>query len=244
MTNFYELNNINLNKGGRKMKKLFVMFIGLMVLTACAGKSGLKYDGVFVPKEFVEKFEPGADEHTLRWMRPGYDFAKYNKFMVDYVVFVLAPDSEYKGINADEMKKLADAASLALVNAIKEKYEVVSEPGPDVARVRFAISDLKQSSPTMSAITSVVPVGLAISLVKKGTKDEWAGGGMTKGEVMILDSQSNLVIAAGYGDYSAQFSQRFTKWGSAEDAFKKWGEQIDKALTALKNGTFMPAKGK
>lgn len=226
------------------MKKLFVVFMGLMVLTACAAKSGLKYEGVFVPKEFADKFEPGADEHALRWMRPGYDFAKYNKFTVDYVVFALAPDSAYKGINADEMKKLADAASLALVNAIKEKYEVVSEPGPDVARVRFAIVDLKQSSPTMSAITSVVPVGLAISLVKKGTSDEWTGAGMTKGEVMILDSQTNEVIGAGYGDYSAQFSQRFTKWGSVEDAFKKWGGQIDKVLTAIKKGTFVLEKGK
>ena len=37
---------------------------------------------------------------------------------MDYVIFALAPDSEYKGIDADEMKKLADAASLALVNAL------------------------------------------------------------------------------------------------------------------------------
>jgi hypothetical protein len=230
-------------KGGKKMKKLFVMFMVLLVSVGCAGKSGLKYEGVFVPKDYVNKFEQ-SDEHTLRWMRPGYDFAKYNKFMVDYVVFVLAPDSAYKGINADEMKKLADTASLALVNAIKEKYEVVSEPGPDVARIRFAISDLKQSSPAISVITSVVPVGLAISLVKKGATDEWTGGGMTKGEVMILDSQTNEVIVAAYGDYSATFGERYTKWGSVEDAFKSWGGRIDRTLTAIKNGTFMPAKGK
>jgi hypothetical protein len=232
-------------KEERKMKKLFIVFMSFMALAGCAAKSTpIKYEGVFVPKEYEDKFVPGGDEHTLRWIRPGYDFAKYNKFMVDYVIFALAPDSQYKGIDAGEMKKLADAASLALVNAIKEKYEVVSEPGPDVARVRFAITDLKQSKPALSAITSVVPVGLAISLVHKGTSDEWTGGGMTKGEVMVLDSETNLLIGAGYGDYSATFGGRFTKWGSVEDAFKKWGEQIDKALAAIKAGTFMPEKGK
>ncbi len=226
------------------MKKLFIMFMGLMVLAGCAAKSGLKYEGVFVPKDYADKFEQSpADKYALRWLRPGFDFSKYNRFMVDYVVFALAPDSEYKGINADEMKKLADAASLALVNAIKEKYEVVSEPGPDVARLRFAIVDLKQSSPTMSVITSVVPVGLAISLVKKGTSDEWIGGGLTKGEMMVLDSQTNQVIAAGYGDYSAQFSERFTKWGSVEDAFKKWGGMVDNALTGFRQKS-MTEKGK
>ena len=227
------------------MKKLFMLFMGFMVLAGCATKSvPLKYEGVFVPKDYASKFERGQDEYTLRWMKPGYDFTKYNKFMVDYVVFALAPDSEYKGINADEMKRLADAASLALVNAIKEKYEVVSEPGPDVARVRFAIVDLKQSSPTMSVITTVLPIGLGISLVKKGVSDEWTGGGLTKGEVMFIDSETNQLIAAGYGDYSAQFTERFTKWGSVEDAFNKWGVQIDKALTALKTGKFMPEKEK
>jgi len=37
----------------------------------------------------------------MRWMRPGVDFTKYNKFMVDYVIFALADDSEYKGIDGD-----------------------------------------------------------------------------------------------------------------------------------------------
>jgi hypothetical protein len=131
------------------MKKLFVLLVGLMVLSACA--SQMKYEGVFIPKQYVSLLQPGPEgEHTLRWIKPGYDFSKYNKVMVDYVTFALAPNSEYKGINGDEMKKLGDAASKALVDAIKEKYPVVGEPGPDVLRVRFAIVDLEQSRPVLS----------------------------------------------------------------------------------------------
>ncbi len=217
------------------MKKLFVLILGLMFLSACATTStGPKYEGVFVPKEYASKFERGVDEHTLRWFRPGVDFTKYNKCMVDYVVFALAPDSEYKGIDADEMKKLADAASKALVEALNPKHPVVSEPGPGVARIRFAITDLKQSRPVVSAITTVIPVGLGINLIKKGATDEWSGSGLTKAEVMVLDSMTNEVIAAGYTDYSAKFTERFTKWGAVEDAFKHWGEQINKTVEGLK----------
>jgi hypothetical protein len=103
-------------------------------------------------------------------------------------------------------------------------------------RIRFAIVDLKQSRPALSAITTVLPIGLGISLVKKGTTGEWTGGGMTKGEVMFLDSMTDQVIAAVYGDYSASFGGRFTSWGSVEDAFKKWGEQIDKVYVNLTTG--------
>ena len=219
------------------MKKLWVLLMGLVLLAACA--TAPKYEGVFVPKEYVSRFEVSPyDKNALRWMRPGYDFKKYNKAMVDYVVFSLAPDSEYKGINGDEMKTLADAASKALVDAIKEKYPVVSEPGPDVARVRFAIVDLKQSRPVISAITTVVPVGLGISLIKKGATGAWTGGGLTKAEVLFYDSMTNEVIAAGYGDYSAKFTERFTKWGQVEDAFKYWGGMCRDALTNIKAGTF------
>jgi len=216
------------------MKRLIIVFVGSMFLAACATATP-KYEGVFVPEEYVHQFKPGPEGTVkLRWLKPGVDFSKYNKFMVDYVVFGLAPDSKYKGINADEMKQLADGASLAIVNAIKEKYEVVSEPGPDVARVRFAIVDLQQSSPALSTVTSVVPIGLGISLVKKGATGEWTGAGLTKGELLVHDSMTNEVIAAGYDDYSAKFTERYTKWGSLDDAFKHWGEVITKALTKLK----------
>ncbi len=55
------------------------------------------------------------------------------------MVFALAPDSEYKGIDADEMKKLADAASKALVDALKEMTPIdirgIAWPFSEVRRV-------------------------------------------------------------------------------------------------------------
>ena len=169
-------------------------------------------------------------------MKPGVDFAKYKKVMVDYVVFALADDSEYKAISGDEMKELGDAASLALVNAIKQYDPVVAEPGPDVSRIRMAIVGLKQSNPVISAVTTVIPVGIGISVIKKGATGAWSGAGATQAEAMILDSLTNEVIAVGSLEYTAGYTERFTKWGSVEDAFKYWGESGAKAIEALKAG--------
>ena len=214
------------------MKKIFVLLMGMMFLAACATTP--KYEGVFVPKEYEEQFKPGPEGGAkLAYIRPGVDFSKYKKVMVDYVVFALAPDSDYKGINADEMKELADAASKVFLQAIKEKFPIVSEPGPDVLRVRTAITDLKQSRPVISAVTSVVPVGIGISIIKRGVMGSWTGSGMTKGEIMLVDSMTNQVLAAGYDDYSAKFLERYTKWGSVEDAFKHWGEIFTTRLQNL-----------
>ena len=149
------------------------------------------------------------------------------------MIFAIAEDSEYKGIDADELKKMADAASLGLVEALKKEFPVVSEPGPDVIRIRTAIVDLKPSRPGVSAVSTVMPVGLAVSLVKKGTSDAWTGSGATTAQMMVLDSTSNEVLAAGEDQRAARFDERFTKWGSVEEVFKFWGERLTKNLVGL-----------
>lgn len=220
-------------KGGTGMKKMFVLILGMMFLASCATTAPPKTGFL---GEYYKNLTPapGGGVAKLRWLKPGVNFSKYKKVMVDYVVFALAEDSEYKGISGDEMKELGDAASLALVNAIKKKDQIVAEPGPDVWRVRMAIVGLKQSNPVISGITTVIPVGLGLSIIKKGAAGAWSGSGATQAEAMFLDSMTNEVIAAGYLEYTAGFTERFTKWGSVEDAFKYWGEKGAEAVEGLR----------
>jgi hypothetical protein len=215
-----------------------IMGIVLMGFVISCASTGTQSKGSAAPQKsgflngYYEKLEPGLQEGDpkLMWIKPGVDHTKYKKVMVDYVIFAFAEDSEYKGIDANEMKSIGDGASLALVNALKKRLPVVSEPGPDVLRVRTAIIDLKQSSPAISAVTSVVPVGLAISVVKRGTTDSWAGSGAAAAEMMVLDSMTNEVLGAGEDQMAADFTERFSKWGSVEEAFEFWGERLAKRL--------------
>ena len=209
------------------MRNLLILIMIMMLAAGCAASA---------PKtnllgEYYNKLEPGPDGGLkLRWIKPGVDFTKYKKFMIDYVVFALAPDSESKAINGDEMKQLGDACTKAIIDALKDKYPIVAEPGPDVIRFRFAIVDLKQSRPGLSTVTTVIPVGLAIGLIKKGATDTWSGSGSTTCQFMVHDSMTNEVIAVAEDEYQAGFTERFSKWGSAEDAFEYWGKRIRKVV--------------
>jgi hypothetical protein len=78
----------------------------------------------------------------------------------------------------------------------------------------------------LSAVTTVVPIGLGISLIKKGATGAWTGSGATGAELMAIDSMSGDVIAVAQDKKTAGFTERFSKWGSAEDAFKFWGERL------------------
>jgi hypothetical protein len=160
------------------------------------------------------------------WQKPGVDFSKYKKLMIDSVIFFFADDSEYKGIDPQEMKELADAFNLELVNALKDTFPIVSDPGPDVARLRFAITGVKQSRPVWSGISSVIPVGMAVSLVRKGVSGSWTGAGGISAELMVVDTATNEMIIAAVDERTAGYTERFSKWGSAQEAFKFWAGRV------------------
>jgi hypothetical protein len=218
------------------VRTLLAVVMGIALLTftmSCASTSSQSkatvVEGARVGflGDYAKYLQPGPEGGAnMRWLKPGVDFGKYNKIMLDSVVFFLAEDAQYKGIDPQAMKELADACDLQVVNALKGTYPIVAEPGPDVVRIRFAITDLEQSRPVLSAVTSVVPVGLAISIVKKGATGAWTGSGATGAEVMAMDSTTGDVIAVAQDKRSAGFGERFSKWGSAEDAFKFWGERL------------------
>jgi len=213
------------------MKKAIFLIIGMMLVVGCATTESARSGMGAPPKGFLGDYygelKPGPEGGAkLRWLKPGVDFAKYKKVMLDSVIFFFADDSEYKGMDPQELKEIADAANRQLVDTLKGTYPIVAEPGPDVARIRMAITDLKQSRPVLSGVTSVVPIGLGISLVKKGATGSWTGSGATGAELMALDSMTNDVIGVAKDERSAGFTERFSKWGSAEEAFKFWGERI------------------
>ncbi|MCK9228341.1 MAG: DUF3313 domain-containing protein [Syntrophorhabdaceae bacterium] len=180
--------------------------------------------------------QPGPEGGVKeRYLKPGIDFGKYTAFMVDSVIFFMADDSEYKGIDPLEMKELADAFNAEILKAIeKAGYKVVVEPGPDVARIRIAITKVKSSKPVVSGITSIIPVGIVVSTIKRGATGSWSGSGSTGAEMMVLDSTTNDIIALAVDDRAAGFTERFSKWGSVNDAFKYWGDRLTKFLVAAK----------
>lgn len=229
----------------RTVKLTIVLLLGLALAACAAGKQAatpanqpaapqlaLEEGGA---KNFLggyyDLLQPGPKGGVKkRWLKPGVNFLKYKKVMLDSVVFYLAKNSDYQGIDPQEMKELADKFNKTMVDAIQDKTRIVSEPGPDVLRMRVAITNLEQSRPVLSGITTVVPIGLGVSILKKGATGSWSGSGSTGMALMVLDSTSNEVLAVAVDDQSAGFTERFSKWGSAEEAFKFWAERLRKFM--------------
>jgi len=221
------------------MKQGLGVLVAMLLIVGCATSNGGKdasstYAKSGFLKGYYDRLAPGPEDGAkLRWIKPDADWGRYNYVMLDSVVFFFDDVSEYKGIDADELKKLSDGFNKALVDTLKSSYPIKTEPGIDVLRIRFAITDLQQSHPGLSVVSSVVPVGLAVSTLKKGATGSWAGSGATSTEMMALDSMTNDVLAVAKDERSASFGERFSKWGSAEEAFQYWAGKVKAYLEGV-----------
>lgn len=206
---------------------MMIIALGLALATFAEAAQDIPFSGFFGNQTIYEQLQPEPKGGAkLRWVKQGVNPKKYNKFMVDSVIFFLANNADYKGIDPQEMKELSDNFNKEIVAAFRNKYQIVAEPGPDVAQIKIAITNIQPSKPGVSTVTSIIPVGLGISLVKKGASGGWSGSGQTCMEIMVLDSTTNETLILLIDQRKAEFEQRFTKWGSAQDAFKLWSAKM------------------
>ncbi len=95
--------------------------------------------------------------------------------------------------------------------------------------MRTAITNVRPSKPTLNTITSIIPIGLAFSTIKKATTGTHANVGAASLEAEFLDSRTNAQLAVVIDEESGEkykIIQGMSKWGHAEDAFKKWATRL------------------
>jgi len=179
-----------------------------------------------------------ADDSMMEWvfLNENAKFNSYDKIILDYVEFFVKEDAEYKDLQIDEMQQLAEAFHKSVIEALSDKYQFVSKPGPDVMRVRLALTNVEPIKLGRSFLTSVVPVGMAINLVKVGVTGESIGVGRTSMEGEIFDTQSKMRLAATIDtDVGRKYSgyKGDTKWAHAEGTFEAWAKDLRKYLDKL-----------
>ena len=173
------------------------------------------------------RLEAGPKEGVARrYIKPGVDFKKYKKVMLDHVVFYFRADAKNKGIDADEMKELADKFHRAVIDALGDAYPLVGVPDPDVMRVRVAITDMELPNRGLNTITTIIPAGLLISTVKRGATGKGSFVGEISMEFEVLDAATNKRIAAGVDRRAGGKMDSMSKFGTAEDAFKFWAQRL------------------
>ncbi len=144
--------------------------------------------------------------------------AQYKQFIIAPVVIHLHGTKQGFRPEPETRRELANYMNNAIVKAIQDKYMIVSQPGPGVAKLRVAITDIEQSNPVLNVIPQSKLMG--------------AGLGSASMEGELLDSQTGEQIAA---IIESQEGSRLSfaglkKWGDAKAVMDGWAERFRKRL--------------
>ncbi len=96
-------------------------------------------------------------EGSYRFVDRSVDLSAFKKLLIDPVQIYLVPNPEYRGLQPDALQRMTDLFKTAFIDATSGGYEIVNAPGPDVLRVRLAISGVQPVSPELNA-SDFIPV--------------------------------------------------------------------------------------
>ncbi|HBI83694.1 DUF3313 domain-containing protein [Orrella sp. NBD-18] len=199
------------------------------------------------------------------WSAPNLKVRNYNKVVIPRIVVSIAPpktkDAEQgsnQTIDPTDLKMLTDYFHDALVKNLNPVMKVVDKPGPGVAVLRVALTDLVPTTVAESVAGTLIPYAF-IAEASSGTATGRPAGstpylGQTGMELQFRDGVTGAILAecrdAEIGrKYAADldsgvlgaaktwaggYLNSFQSWSYAKNAFDKWSVLVAQRITQMR----------
>jgi hypothetical protein len=188
--------------GFRLIKPLAGALLGALLLTSPTGCStthqvrGTPEESGFLGDYSLLHAGTG-DQAKLVYFNPAADWPSYTKVYIEPIELWKSDDtnSPMGKLSGEDQQLLVNYFHTALSNALSKDYTIVDHAGPGVLVVHAALTEAKKSRPVSNLVSSVVPIGIGLSLVKRVVFGTGLGVGECQCEAQLLDGQSGLVLA-------------------------------------------------
>jgi Protein of unknown function (DUF3313) len=219
--------------GGRGWGALATALAALGLAACAAGQSGkAKPSGFLGDYSKLHAGEKG--EALLVYVDPQASFAKYRKVMIDPVTIWRNVDTA--AIPPADARELIDELELMLRITLDDDYEVVTQPGPDVLRVRAAITEA-EGSWVPGSLADRLDSDLQDAGVAAPSKATRGFVGRAGIEAELLDAASGTRVAAAVDRRAGAQTFDSTKgtWDDVEQAFAHWADRLRDRLRELRH---------
>jgi hypothetical protein len=213
--------------------------LAVLLAMGCGTTHGLgNIDESGFLKDYSMLHEGEGEDPQLIYINPAVDFADYDKILLEPVSVYAVKDSDLHKLPPEEQRKklqpLVDYLHATLLEQLSEDYSLVDRAGPGTIRLRVAITGAGSSYVVLDTVSTVVPIGLAISTLKEVFTGESAFVGDARIEAELLDSQTSVRLAAGVdsraGNKITANFDKFDKWHAVKDCFDKWALRLKTRL--------------
>jgi hypothetical protein len=225
-----------MNKSISRLCFVGTLLLSVALLYGCAStyqKRSVKGSGFL--KDYSQLKDLGGDTAMLSTINPNAKFSTYTKIMLDPIrAYASSKDSSMAKMEKEKQQMLLNYFDAALRENLKKDYTLVSQPGPDVMRIRVALTEASGSMVLLDTVSSVIPWGIAISAVKAIITGKHLSVGEVGAECEGLDSMTGTqlfaAVDARVGRKYTLKLDKFSKWHTAKDACDFWAEQLHERL--------------
>lgn len=180
---------------------LFIVFLITVacsfVLTGCAPTKqarDVEHKGYLVDASILKK--GGEGEALYIYKNPKADWPSYSKILLDPVMNLRKAELTKEGPPLEDLQRLANNFYALLYKELDQDYEMVKTPGPRTLRIQVALTDAQETWATTKTVTSVIPVGMAISSASEFVTGKPSFVGEATIEATVSDARTGQLLAA------------------------------------------------
>jgi len=177
-----------------------------------------------------------GEEAQLIYVSPNANWKVYKKVLIDPIRVYAARDSKLHKLSREDRQVLVNYLDSTMRQALMKDYEVVALTGPDVLRLRMAITDASASQVVLDTTSNILPPLIAASALKRLVTGTNLAVGKARLEFEALDSMTGRQLAANIEQRAGAktFEGKFDKWSDTKSAFDYWAGRLRDRLTELR----------
>jgi hypothetical protein len=212
----------------------------LMMLGACATTQARSTKTAGFLKDYSQLKEGGDGKALLVYIDPKADIKSYTRILMEPVKLYASKENSMENISIEDRQKLLNYADATIREHLAKDYVFVQKPGPGVMRLRIALTEAENANVALDTISTVVPVGLALSGLQAAATGSCAFVGSAGVEAELQDSQTGTRLMAAVdrrvgGKMTGQ-GDKFDEWRTVKNAIDFWAQKLQTRLADLRAG--------
>jgi len=226
-----------MNKQRNRTLQVITGLCVLMLLGACATYQARNAEKSGFLGNYSQLKEGGEGKALLVYIDPKADFKSYKRILMDPVKLYASSEHSMSNVSSEERQALLNYVDAALREHLKD-YVLVREPGPDVMRLRVALTEAEDSYVVLDTVSTILPIGLAISSLKAAVTGAHSFVGSAGVEAELQDSQTGKRLFAAVdrreGGKVTGKGDKFDEWHTVKNAIDYWADRLQVRLAELR----------
>ena len=181
--------------------------------------------------------EGSGDQPLYRYVNPKVNIKQYRNLFIDPVL--VQKDGELDKDELLDYQTLANNAYVYLHRELGKDYKVVNNSQPNTLRIQMAIIDADSAKPVRNTLSTIMPIGMALSVVSYGATGKQSGVGEITVEMKITDANTGELVGAALDRRvgGKQLTELWSSWHNADDALQYWAKKLSFALCGMRGDT-------